>query len=290
METLGVWLRQRRETAGSTLEEVEAATRIKLRFLEMLEAGSFAALPGGELQARGFLRIYARCLELSPDEVMARYDAEVHGGPPAVPSEAAAYGEPADGSPPVPAPEAPPSQGYSIFRLDRRGGTLRTLMLAGAGIVALAVVAVVLYSVLRGSDGTLVSAADSATQAPEPTLTLEPALTAEVAELTPSALIPTLPAGAPGEISVALEATEHTWVRVTVDGQLAFQGTMPPEQALSWLGQELILVETGNAAGLLVIINDQLMGRLGGRGQVRSRAWAPSGEVAVPAPATTPTS
>jgi hypothetical protein len=290
METLGVWLRQRREAAGSTLEEVEAATRIKLRFLEMLEAGSFAALPGGELQARGFLRLYARYLEIPPDDVMARYDAEVHGAPLAAPPQAAALSEPADISPSAPTAASPPSQGYSVFRLDRRGGTLRTLMLAGAGIVALAVVAVVLYSALRGADGTLVSAADTATQVSQPAPTLEPVLTAEATELTPSALLPTIPAGAPGEITLALEATEHTWVRVTVDGQLVHQGMMSPDQGLSWLGQELILVETGNAAGLLVTINDQLLGRLGGRGQVRTRAWAPGCEVAVPAPATTPTS
>ncbi|MCK4473457.1 MAG: helix-turn-helix domain-containing protein, partial [Anaerolineae bacterium] len=50
METLGVWLRQTREARGDTLQDTEAATRIRVRFLEMLEAGDFAALPGGEVQ------------------------------------------------------------------------------------------------------------------------------------------------------------------------------------------------------------------------------------------------
>jgi cytoskeletal protein RodZ len=39
------------------------------------------------VQLRGFLRIYARYLDLSPEEVLGRYSAEVHDSdaPPVVP-------------------------------------------------------------------------------------------------------------------------------------------------------------------------------------------------------------
>ena len=50
MDTLGEWLRQAREGLGGTLEEAAAATRIRARFLEALEAGDFAAFPGGDVQ------------------------------------------------------------------------------------------------------------------------------------------------------------------------------------------------------------------------------------------------
>jgi cytoskeletal protein RodZ len=79
VEKLGRWLRSAREAKGSTLEQAEAATRIRAQFLELLEAGDFAAFPGGDVQVRGFLRIYARYLDLSPREAVKRYDAEVHG-------------------------------------------------------------------------------------------------------------------------------------------------------------------------------------------------------------------
>ena len=55
METLGVWLRQTREAQGSSLEEVEAETRIRPRFLEALEQGDYGVFPGGTVQIRGFL-------------------------------------------------------------------------------------------------------------------------------------------------------------------------------------------------------------------------------------------
>jgi len=65
VDKLGRRLREAREAKGSTLEEAEDATRIRAHFLESLEAGDFAAFPGGDVQVRGFLRIYARYLDLS---------------------------------------------------------------------------------------------------------------------------------------------------------------------------------------------------------------------------------
>ena len=97
METLGLWLRQTREATGSTLEEAEIATCIRPRFLEALEASDFSAFPGGEVQVRGFLRIYARYLDLSPDEVLARYDIERHG------AQVVSPGAPAETHPASPA-------------------------------------------------------------------------------------------------------------------------------------------------------------------------------------------
>ncbi|HHH81557.1 MAG TPA: helix-turn-helix domain-containing protein, partial [Chloroflexi bacterium] len=54
MEELGRRLRERRETLGLTLEEVERTTRIRVPRLEALERGDFEAMPS-EVQARGFL-------------------------------------------------------------------------------------------------------------------------------------------------------------------------------------------------------------------------------------------
>ena len=97
VETLGAWLCRAREAKGSTLKEAESATRIRARFLEALEAGDLAAFPCGDVQIRGFLRIYARYLDLSQDEVFARYKSETRTG------EAAPSGVPASPQAPSPA-------------------------------------------------------------------------------------------------------------------------------------------------------------------------------------------
>ena len=140
METLGVWLHQTREAKGSTLQEAEAATRIRARFLEMLEAGDFAAFPGGEVQVRGFLRIYARYLGLSPDEVLARYETEVHGveaaTPAAVPVEAG------------PAPSIrPPAESAPFQPRDIPVSPSRTRWLAVGAVLLLSIALVVALAI-----------------------------------------------------------------------------------------------------------------------------------------------
>ena len=53
--------------------------------------------------------------------------------------------------------------------------------------------------------------------------------------------------------------------------------------------RNVVIVDTGNGAGLLVTVNGQPQGVLGGRGQICTRAWGPTGEIAVPSLAPTPT-
>jgi len=76
MESLGRWLRTARGAKALTLEEIEAITCIRVRFLEALESGDYGAMPSGEAQTRGFLRRYAAFLGLSPEEAIARYEQE----------------------------------------------------------------------------------------------------------------------------------------------------------------------------------------------------------------------
>ena len=95
MDTLGVLLREEREAKGASLDEAASVTRIRVHLLRALEAGDFATLSGGEVQVRGFLRVYARYLGLFPDDVIERYDLEVHGREPAPePVPAACSGSP----------------------------------------------------------------------------------------------------------------------------------------------------------------------------------------------------
>ena len=68
---LGEWLRQRREELGIGLEQAEADTRIRARYLEALEAEDLDALPD-LIVGRGFLRNYANYLGLSAEEAAAR--------------------------------------------------------------------------------------------------------------------------------------------------------------------------------------------------------------------------
>jgi hypothetical protein len=89
-------------------------------------------------------------------------------------------------------------------------------------------------------------------------------------------------------VTLSLEATEHVWIRVTVDGVLVYEDLMASGQVESWSGQEVIIVDTGNGGGLQVTVNEQPQGPMCARGEVCSRGWGPAGEIDVPAPASAP--
>ena len=76
LQSLGAILRDRRESAGIPLAEVEDATRIRQKYLAAIEADEWHLLPG-EVVGRGFLRNYAYFLNLDPNQMVDRRRAMV---------------------------------------------------------------------------------------------------------------------------------------------------------------------------------------------------------------------
>ncbi|HYM69014.1 MAG TPA: RodZ domain-containing protein [bacterium] len=69
---IGERLRNAREARGLSLDDVEAATRIRRRYLEALEDEAFDRLPG-PAYVRGFLNGYASYLGLPSEEIASMY-------------------------------------------------------------------------------------------------------------------------------------------------------------------------------------------------------------------------
>jgi transcriptional regulator with XRE-family HTH domain len=74
LQSVGEALRAAREAQGFSLQEVEAQTRIRLKFLRALEEGEVDVLPSA-LHAKGFLRNYALFLRLDADDLVDRFSA-----------------------------------------------------------------------------------------------------------------------------------------------------------------------------------------------------------------------
>ncbi len=81
METFGHYLNQQRELRALSLEEVADADRVPLEHLRALEEDRLDDLPGDAF-AVGYIRNYARCIGLSADEAVLRYQ-EVRRNQPA---------------------------------------------------------------------------------------------------------------------------------------------------------------------------------------------------------------
>ncbi len=66
------YLRKHRESAKLSLDDIARVTRIPERSLERLECGRFEELPA-DVFVRGFLRSYANCVGIDPDDALRRY-------------------------------------------------------------------------------------------------------------------------------------------------------------------------------------------------------------------------
>jgi cytoskeletal protein RodZ len=285
MQEIGKTLREARERLGLTLGEVERATRIRAHHLGALEAGDLEALPS-PVQARGFLKNYAEFLGLDVDAILLRYAETLQSRRTRLhPAEALA-------------PAIRPA-----VRVRSRRPRWLSADLFVAGAITLSVIVVLIWglgrvmSVLR--ERTL--AAQSETALLNPSVTSSPTATEVLMELPPSpevvmveplstpspTALPPLAVQSSG-VDVRLVVERSAWIRVLVDGQESFRGRVTPGQLLEYVGQEVVEVTTGNAAGLRVFYNGQDQGTLGALGEVVIRLWTTEG-VLTPTPTQTHT-
>jgi cytoskeletal protein RodZ len=293
---LGTWLRQRREELGISLDQAEADTRIRARYLEALEGEDFEALPD-PVVGRGFLRNYAAYLELDPQEAASRFSQFV----PPPPTE------------PLPG-EGSAAFGDEVFRPvplhDMPGfGPTRTWIAGLAAVVLVVALALVAWWAYPWATGWLADMRDNGGSGPAPTqrpaMTSPPTATATPAEATiepatatntpteaPPTLEPTLsptmtptwtPSPSPSPpvytgIFLELVFTGTSWIQVTVDGVRQFQGELVAETYRSWYGEQRIELRVGNAGVVLVTLNGQALGTLGALGEVIDRIFEKVGE------------
>jgi len=70
MKTVGSMLKEARFAKGYTLEEVESATKIRIKFLSAIEADDFSVLPT-VTYAKGFVKNYSEYLGLDSHTILA---------------------------------------------------------------------------------------------------------------------------------------------------------------------------------------------------------------------------
>jgi cytoskeletal protein RodZ len=61
-----------RNKKGLSLHQIANATKITIRYLEAIECGQFAKLPGG-IYSVSYIRQYAKAIEVSEETIMERY-------------------------------------------------------------------------------------------------------------------------------------------------------------------------------------------------------------------------
>jgi cytoskeleton protein RodZ len=269
---IGSTIRYRRENLGLSLDDIEQYTHIHAHYAQMIENGEFTKFPS-PVQARGMLSNYADFLEMDTQAVLLRYAEALQTRLAAV-QEAEKPKKPQPASRPVPAFHLPPwlrnvvSPDVVIF------GTIGVFIIVftiwGIGRILNTQAAI-------GPQPTAPSLADALLPSltPAPTSTSTSVVTPTLELLNANDIppeeentTPTLIPGGQGEIQLFIIVHQRTYMKVTTDGTVAFEGRALPGANLPYSGDQQIELLTGNAAGLQVFYNDLDIGPLGIFGEV----------------------
>jgi cytoskeletal protein RodZ len=88
MGSLGSYLKKERELKQVSVAEMAQTTRIPVRILHQIENDEHASLPA-DVFVRGFLRAYARALDIDEEHVLGRFGGrQTPEPPPALPTTA----------------------------------------------------------------------------------------------------------------------------------------------------------------------------------------------------------
>jgi hypothetical protein len=132
----------------------------------------------------------------------------------------------------------------------------------------------------QSAEATAPSIVDVLGSTPLPTASLEATLVpvTENPLATPGIDLTTTP-GVNANVVVSLFAVERVFARISVDGQLAFEGRIAPGETKVFEAGDQVMVLTGNAAALRITYNGRDLGLMGNVGEVISQVYLISGIV-----------
>ena len=281
---IGEALHQRREILGLSMEDVEAHTKIPAYYVNFIESGEFSRFPS-PAQSRGMLHNYTDFLDLDTDAIMAKYADALQAS---LTERQAVDSELSESNKMV----RPKSQGFKVPQWVRMFLSPDLILITTVGILVVGLTIWGIGRVVRTrAEQSPLPTAPSLVEALLPTATSAPTASAtaavgssgellEVGETSPEdTQIPTVQIASGSSLQVVLIARQRAYLRVTIDGTVAYDGRTTPTNNLTFTGQEEIRVLTGNAAALQVYFNNQDLGVLGIFGEVAEIVFTRDGVI-----------
>lgn len=271
---IGDALRQRRDILGLSKADVEAHTRIPAYYVDYMEAGEFSSFPS-PAQARGMLHNYVEFLDLDADEIMSKYAD-------ALQTSLTERQATEDARKPAKVPKQQKAPLIRVPQWVRMFLSPDLILITTVGIIVIGLTIWGIGRVIRTqAEQSPLPTAPSLVEALLPTATVAPTETTAPAQSgsdgellaienpeTEDTAIPTVPVAGGSSIQVFMIVRQRTYLQVTVDGTVAYDGRTAPTNNLTFTGQEEIRVLTGNAAAIQLFYNEQDLGVLGIFGEI----------------------
>lgn len=252
--SVGRALQQARIAAGLTVDEVSSVTRVRVPIVQGIEQDDFSRC-GGDVYARGHIRVLARAVRLDPAALINQFDAE-HGGRP------------------EPTPAAPLFDAERIRPEPRRPNWTAAMV---AAIVA--VVGFVGFTLFSGGDKNDGSSVADETGSAKPTASTSSSPSAEPSkspgerkpEPSESAI-----AGVPADkVTVKLTAEDgQSWISAQDhNGRLMEEGVLRKGQSKTFSDSKRIDLVLGNAGAIKLFVNGKEVKNLRDSGTVQRLSY-----------------
>jgi cytoskeletal protein RodZ len=270
---IGQQLRERRELLSLHLDEVERNTHVRVHYLAALEKGAMDELPS-TVQTRGMLSNYATFLDMDVDVLLLRFadalQARHRERNPQKPGRKP--GQPIVAS-------VPPIR--TFIAGDIIFGIGMVVLLVGFAIWGVSRVVAIRSE--QEIPPTAPSIPDVLLAPPGPsqlsaTQTIQP-VESLPGPATETIVVPTQDASV--EVQLNLVASERTYMRVVVDGEVAFDGRVVPGNAYPFQAETQIEVLVGSGAAIRTVYNGRDLGLMGTFGQVVTNIYT-ANEVITP--------
>ncbi len=257
METVGKYLKRERDLRNISLKEISTSTKIRESLLRAVEDDRHDLLPSSVF-VKGFLIAYGKYIGLDPSDVVLRYESDL--------KELDGYEE--KGVPP------PRRKEWN------RGFLLGTIVL----IVGIIVIILNLWREPKEQGEhapTLVEETPLAQEeSPAPPVVpkgediarlVEETISVEEAPPAETPVAQTMsPQGETGgeNLTLQIKAVEDTWIAFQVDSDFPREITLKAGETFSQRADEQIKLKIGNAGGVNLIFNGELLGSLGDPGRI----------------------
>jgi cytoskeleton protein RodZ len=248
--TTGSELRERRESAGLSLEQLASLTSIRMGLITEMENNKFVHC-GGDTYARGHLKNIAMKLGLEPNHFVEMYNSEHSMDQRAIHDLLAEN---------------------NVASIPREGKTLSWKIPALISIVVLVIIASV-QIVMSNQGSEVVAPVVKESKAPAPTESATPAPT-ESATPAPTSTPTETVADSADPVTLELSAVRgNSFINIVVDGTSVLKGSIFQGDVKSFKAKSSISLYLSNPAGVDVTHNGTLLAPLGGQNQEVRRTF-----------------
>ncbi len=261
-KSVGSILRETRESQGLSLEDVAKITRIGKGYLVALEEEMFDKLPS-VAYVRGFLRVYATCLSLSENDIIALYEKTIAENHLQTDNQ-------------LPEPE-PVNGGKATAGIGKKHWYVLALL------ALLALVAVSVLSIMQESPGrntrpqgrnvpVPVNTKTTASTAPYPR-SASPQADVKKHEVPESTVamktreIMNNGSQSPKGIVLKIRVVEDGWLDITIDDAVTQHYELKSGDLIEWKGEKVFTLDISNPSGIDAELNGKALKPFGKVGE-----------------------